>query len=246
MKDVGYFSHDSNAHRDYKMVKLRTKLGWGGYGLFWAIIENLRNETTYSLKTDYETIAYDLRSEPETICSIVEDFDLFVIEDGFFHSIRLDKCMAIKEEKSLKARESSLKRWGRNANASKTESKSKAIKGKEKKEKKDNKSLSSINKDFLNKLQDKHLDIDVHLQFEKFKNWISANGKTYKNYQSAFRNWLISGYCEKTDKIRLERQKSAEKQAKIKQNKYLEENSASQEDVQEILNSVSNKMRINR
>ena len=45
MKDVGYFSHDSNAHRDYKMVKLRTKLGWGGYGLFWAIIENLRNET---------------------------------------------------------------------------------------------------------------------------------------------------------------------------------------------------------
>jgi len=34
-KEAYYFSHDSNARQDEKIIKLRMKLGWEGYGLYW-------------------------------------------------------------------------------------------------------------------------------------------------------------------------------------------------------------------
>ncbi len=33
-------------------------------------------------------------------------------------------------------------------------------------------------------------DINVKKEFEKFEDYLSANGKTYKNYNAGFRNWL--------------------------------------------------------
>ena len=64
---------------------------------------------------------------------------------------------------------------------------------------KDIKSLKSINKEYLNELQKLHTDIDVVFQFDKFKNWLDAKGKSYKDYRAAFRNWLTSAWCEKTN-----------------------------------------------
>ena len=37
MKDTFYFKHDNNARHDTKLVKLRMKDGWEGYGMFWAV-----------------------------------------------------------------------------------------------------------------------------------------------------------------------------------------------------------------
>ena len=34
-----YFSHDSNARNDEKVLMLRAKHGWEGYGLYWALVE---------------------------------------------------------------------------------------------------------------------------------------------------------------------------------------------------------------
>ena len=48
MKDAYYFPHDSNARNDPKIAALRRKYGWVGYGMFWAIIEVLRDQTNYS------------------------------------------------------------------------------------------------------------------------------------------------------------------------------------------------------
>ena len=44
-----------------------------------------------------------------------------------------------------------------------------------------------------------HTDIDVVFQFDKFKNWLDSKGKSYKDYRAAFRNWLTSAWCEKTN-----------------------------------------------
>lgn len=74
------------------------------------------------------------------------------------------------------------------------------------KEKKDIKSLESIDSVLLEDLQNNNLDIDVKVEFEKFKDYLSANGKRYKDYRSAFRNWLRSDFVPKTDKIKLERE----------------------------------------
>lgn len=109
-KDTYYFTHDYNSRTDAKIKKLLVKHGVAGYGCFWAIIEDLHNNQN-SLPTDFEAIAFDLRVESKMIESIVKDFDLFIIKDGFFGSSSIEKRMDERNSKSVKARESAYKRW---------------------------------------------------------------------------------------------------------------------------------------
>ena len=137
MKEAFYFSHDSNARHDPKIIKLRMKLGWDGYGIFWALIELLRDQKEYAMRLDYESISYSLQTECAKVKSVINDFDLFEISGEFFHSKSLLDRMKIKEEKSEKARDSANKRWNKdkNANAMQTHSEPNAIKESKVKEK---------------------------------------------------------------------------------------------------------------
>lgn len=123
-KEAYYFSHDSNAKDDPKILQLRMELGWEGYGLFWALIELLRNESDYRMRTHYKSIAFALQTQEDTIKKLINDFDLFVINEQYFWSESLLKRMELKEERSEKARESAKKRWNQNndANAMRTHS----------------------------------------------------------------------------------------------------------------------------
>ena len=83
MKETFYFTHDYNSRSDEKIKLLIRKTGMQGYGIFWALIEDLYSNAN-ALRTDYEGIAYDYRIDALIIESIINDFDLFVIKDGFF------------------------------------------------------------------------------------------------------------------------------------------------------------------
>lgn len=120
MKDTYFFSHDYNSRTDSKIKKLLSKHGFLGYGLFWAIIEGLYNNAN-AMPTDYDSIAFDLRSDSVLIKSIVEDFDLFLIDGDFFGSESVKRRLGVRNEKSIKASESANKRW-KNANALPTDS----------------------------------------------------------------------------------------------------------------------------
>jgi len=159
MKEAFYFSHDSNSRHDPKIIKLRMKLGWQGYGIFWALIELLRDQKEYCMRLDYESIAYALQTDSEIVKSIINDFDLFELSDEFFYSKSLLERMKIKDERSEKARESANKRWnkGNNANAMRTHSEPNAIKEKKVKE---------------IKINDQILNIDSHNEIFR-KLWIS-------------------------------------------------------------------------
>lgn len=111
-KDTFYFSHDYNARSDDKIKRLLSKHGNEGYGIFWAIIEDLYNNTNV-LRLDYETISFDLRCDISKVKSIINDFDLFVIEGGIFGSSSIHERLEARNSKSEKARESVLKRWER-------------------------------------------------------------------------------------------------------------------------------------
>jgi hypothetical protein len=133
------------------------ELGWEGYGLFWALIELLRNESDHRMRTHCKSIAFALQTQEETIKRIINDFDLFVIDDKYFWSESLLKRMELKEERSEKARESAKKRWNKDidANAMRTHSERNADamqlkerKGKEIKEIKEKE--SKINEDSHN------------------------------------------------------------------------------------------------
>ena len=111
-----YFNHDSTARNDYRIIKLRATLGYEGYGLFWALLELLFTEENKLCIDDYDSLAFGLQCDSKILKQVIEDFDLFVIEDKCFYSKRLNKQIEEINTKSNKAKESASKRWN-NANA---------------------------------------------------------------------------------------------------------------------------------
>lgn len=170
MKDTFYFTHDYNARTDDKIKLLIRKHGMLGYGIFWAIIEDLYNNAN-ALRLDYEGIAFELRVDEKIVFSIINDFKLFNVYDFSFSSLSVERRLNERNEKSLKAKESALKRWNKDANALRTQSEGNAIKeikGKEIKEKKGN----IINNNFTNFSNPEH-----------FQNWLFENiTQEYKEF----------------------------------------------------------------
>lgn len=119
---ASYFSHDSNARNDDKILSLRMRHGWEGYGLYWALIERMREAANYACVCDYNVVAYDLRTDAAKIKSIIEDYGLFAFEAGtdgrkYVYSESLRRRMRVADEaaktKSEAARKAVVKRWER-------------------------------------------------------------------------------------------------------------------------------------
>ena len=110
-KDTFYFSHDYNARSDVKVKKLIIKHGYEGYGLYWALIEDLYQNGNV-MPLDYDFIAYDMRTSSEVVRSIINDFDLFEVDDDTFGSLSIQRRLDKRNVKSRKARQSAMKRWG--------------------------------------------------------------------------------------------------------------------------------------
>jgi hypothetical protein len=104
-----YFPHDSNARNDERIIRLRMKHGAAGYGVYFMILERMRDAADYMCAKDYDMIAFDLRESSELIRSVVEDFGLFVMEDDNFYSESFLRRMREKDEAASKRREAGRK-----------------------------------------------------------------------------------------------------------------------------------------
>jgi hypothetical protein len=205
-KETYYFSHDYTARTDAKIKKLLQKHGYLGYGLYWALIEDLYlNENC--IQYDIECIAFDLRTNEMIIESIINDFNLFELSNNTFSSISVQKRMEKRNEKSERASLSAFKRWN-NANAMQTQCDSNAL------------NESKVNESKLNeiKIKDNSLidkksklisfeksDIfDFNVFKTKFNDWApdkiqhyyesalaysESKGVKYLNWASAIKNW---------------------------------------------------------
>lgn len=104
-KETYYFSHDSNALTDTKILNMRADYGLEGYGLYWAIIEMLRNEEDYKLNLDKNTyraikvLTSTTIDIEKFINDCIEDYKLFKKQDGRFYSNSLLKRMEEKQKK---------------------------------------------------------------------------------------------------------------------------------------------------
>jgi hypothetical protein len=187
-KEAYYFSHDANAKEDPKILQLRMEMGWEGYGLFWAIIEMLRNESDFRMRTHYKGIAFALQTQEDSIKRLINDFDLFQLDEQYFWSESLLKRMELKEERSEKARESAKKRWNRDidANAMRTHSdgNANAMQLKERKEKEIKENKGNENK--LN--EDSHNQIFRDLWNNKI--WLESMAMKHKATIDQVRNHL--------------------------------------------------------
>ena len=117
IKDIYYFSHDSNASRDPKILEMRSVYGAEGYGWYWMIIEHLREQPGYKLKISPNAIAMHLQCNVDAavkyLSDCIEKFELFESDGDYFWSGSLIRRMDVVEEKSDKARKAAAARWGK-------------------------------------------------------------------------------------------------------------------------------------
>ena len=138
MKDAYYFSHDSNARYDPKILEMISVYGMQGYGWYWVIIEMLREQEDYILKINgkYSHNAFAMQMQCDDINIVkkfiddcINEFELFESENGYFWSESLKERMEFMDDKREKARDAANKRWGEvkkknvNANAMQTQCK---------------------------------------------------------------------------------------------------------------------------
>lgn len=155
MKQTNYFSHDSNARNDDKLIRLRMRYKAAGYGVYFMILERLREETDYMCVKDYNSIAFDLREDAALIKSVVEDFGLFAFTDDgkCFYSESFTKRMQVKDDLSKKRSEAGKqgneKRWTDKRTAAAKEVKD--AKGSEAPQKEDSSNNNAFMKKFFQK-----------------------------------------------------------------------------------------------
>jgi len=118
MKDV-YFSHDAGARRDPKVLKMLAKYGAEGYGLWWMLIEFLREQDDYTLpyndEEDIAGLSMELRITTDKLSAFIADcierYGLLKLEDGKLFSTSLNDRMNRMEEISEKRKAAIKKRW---------------------------------------------------------------------------------------------------------------------------------------
>lgn len=191
-KDTFYFSHDFNSRHDPKLITIRMEYNMEGIGIFWCLVEMLYEQGGF-VRTEYERIAYELRTDCDKVKWIIEQSGLFKIKDDAFYSESVLRRILQREEKSKKAAKSANYRWKkceRTTNALQPDYDGNAIKerkGKERKIKKEN-DIKEKSADFS--IREPEIKIDFRTEgFKKlWKQWteykIAEFNDKYKTIQS--------------------------------------------------------------
>lgn len=103
-----YFSHDMYPQKDKSIVMLMEELGYEGYGLYWRIVEFMHQN---ELKVGEERLIAG-KAYVEKVKSILNDFDLFRIEDEQYISDRILRNLAEQKEKMETKSKAAKTRWG--------------------------------------------------------------------------------------------------------------------------------------
>lgn len=115
--DNNYFTHDAHALEDPKCMLLVSQFGMEGYGMFWALIETLRQQKDYRLPVSMiPALAQRFGVSEAKLRTVIGNYGLFVVQDDMvFFSESLDRRMAELEKAASFRRERALKgaqsRW---------------------------------------------------------------------------------------------------------------------------------------
>lgn len=116
MKESYYFPHFCNARHDRKIKRLRKELGVEGYGIYFMLLEVLREQQDmrYPL-SDIDLIADEFNTSEQKIITVIKAYELFEIDDQekFFSPkmlVYLEPYFRMKEQRRIAGIESGKKR----------------------------------------------------------------------------------------------------------------------------------------
>ena len=113
-----YFPHPSNARQHSGLVTLVMNEGYAGYGIYWAVIELLRDATNYRYNPDPKVISYVLHAQDAVqVGRVLKNFGLFdTDEDGLLFSPWLLEQMGAYDTRKAKlsaaGKKGAAKRFG--------------------------------------------------------------------------------------------------------------------------------------
>ena len=191
-KDAYWFSHDSNAKDDPKVVMMIEQLGLESYGIFWVLVEILREQPGFRYPLQLiPAIARRYNTTSEKVKAVIMNYGLFIIEDDeFFFSQSLNRRMLPLLEKKEQARIAANIRWekqrklcdnsGVDADAMRTHSGGNAIK---------------VNKSKVNNIIKERLGDDFTEVVEAWLAYKKEKKQTYKSERS------IKALCTKIKEL---------------------------------------------
>jgi len=217
-KDAYYFPHFCNARHDRKIRRVRKELGPEGYGIFFMLLEVLRDQSDFRYPIeDMDLLADEFGTSEQKVRTVVTNYQLFdVDEKEQFFSPKLQVYLQPYLEKSQRAKLAAEKRWANhrkqieecksNANALPEHSKSNADqnaiiteetikddnkinKSKEVKRKNGEYSHVLLTDKEYKKLIDDFGDVDLLSMITNLDEYIEMKGVKYKNHNLTMRKW---------------------------------------------------------
>lgn len=106
-KDAYYFPHFSNARNDRKLRRLRKELGVEGYGIYFMILEILRDQDGFKYPLDdIDLLADDFGTSEQKVRAVITVYKLFEVDNNeMFFSAKFNEFMQpylnMKEQRRL-------------------------------------------------------------------------------------------------------------------------------------------------
>lgn len=191
-KDAYYFPHDSNARNDPKCVLMIDQLGLEAYGIYWMLVETLRDQPDYTYPVaNIPALARRYNTSAEKVRTVVYNYQLFTVKDDLiFFSESLNRRMQVLETKRIKRSEAgrlgNAARWGtsqtdRNAITMRSQSIASKVK-KSETYKKDN-----IERKKVAFSPPTLSDVE---EYVRSNSYTSVNSQTFVNYYSSI-GWMV-------------------------------------------------------
>ena len=203
-KDAYYFPHFSNARNDRKLRRIRKELGAEGYGIYFMLLEVLREQSNFAYPLDdIDLLADDLGTSEQKVRTIVANYGLFEVnEREHFFSANLLKYLEPYFQRKNHARIAAKKRWDNEltddagvmpehspSNAGTMQSKVKYSKVNKSKGKHEKTGRPMSITRYTTLTHDYGQDV-VDEYIQKIADWCDAKGKQYKDYAAAAANWI--------------------------------------------------------
>lgn len=121
-----WYKHDVDASEDALMLRIRSKFGHAGYGLWWLIVEQLYRHDGELDVSEYDTLAYAIRvsaAEVEDFVKYAESIGLVSIGEGsIMTNERVTAAIVERRSKSDMATKAVQSRYERSTNVEQTKS----------------------------------------------------------------------------------------------------------------------------